>query len=107
MATTLTALKREVRVGQRVHVTNNAHPHLTGMRTVHKVQTNRLATTPDLGPSLPAHLLGEDGKPKAIWMDWPKAASCEVDGGVLRVFDSSWKGEGPIFVFDFAPEGES
>lgn len=67
----LTAFKRKVKVGQTVEVVNNLYPHISGTRTVHKVQTRSLATLPD-------------GKDRPTWTDWPKAALCRIEGNTLH-----------------------
>lgn len=66
----LAAFKRSVRYGQRVTVVNNLHPHLSGERTVAKVQTRNLATR------------AEDGT--LWWTDWPKASLARIEGNTLH-----------------------
>lgn len=90
--TSLAHLKRTVRPGQRVHVTNNWHPHISGMRTIAKVQTNRLAT---LAP----------GKEQPWWVDWPKASLARIDGAKLTFLDPE-DPEKVAFVYDFDPAGD-
>jgi hypothetical protein len=82
----LAAFKRRIKTGQRVSVTNNVHPHLSGERTVEKVQTKKLATR------------SQDG---VWWTDWPKALAVRIEGDTLHFLDADREKVAYSYTFHF------
>lgn len=68
--TTLAAWRRQLEPGMVLDVDNRLHPHVSGPRTIEKIQTRsmmyRLA----------------DGR--AGWIDWPKRGEYRVEGRTLH-----------------------
>jgi len=76
--------KKRVQVGDRLHCDNFNFPHLSGPRTVTKVQTNAIAVT------------NADGR--EIWWWYTKASEVRIDGRAVSAIDHAGT---PAFTYTF------